>query len=270
MWINSSAVKCSLAALLWWLVTGCTSALGTGAKTIVEERYRPITIERQGSFFVGGKTIYTDLDLVRQGMKPVKEIPAINRYSHERAWTQFRIGPSFKVPFPRTQFPVEAFDQYAAQLVPAWRDPAETDRNVAALVALFDRIGPGILMTWSQSGLFGWRTAVQRSNLVKAIVSLEPSMISPGGSSAGLKPADLQVLGTIPILLQVGDFDSARIKSLASFANSIGQNVSVLVLPEEGISGNGHVVMIEKNNLQVADLIIQRVEKTVEGLKAEP
>jgi len=209
----------------------------------------------------------TDINLARQGLKPIADIPKINRYSHERAWTQFRIGPSLGVPFPSSQFPVEAFDQYAAQLIPAWRDPIETDRNVSALIALFDRIGPGILLTWSQSGLFGWMTAVQRPNLVKAIVALEPSMISPAGVATGLKPADLQALGTIPILLQVGDFDSRRITSLKKFAGSIGRNASVLALPEEGIFGNGHVVMIEKNNLQVADLIIERVEKMLPDLK---
>jgi hypothetical protein len=40
----------------------------------------------------------------------------------------------------------------------------------------------------------------------------------------------------------------------------------VLALKEEAIFGNGHVVMIEKNNLQVADLLIQRLASVVPGL----
>jgi pimeloyl-ACP methyl ester carboxylesterase len=207
----------------------------------------------------------TDTSLARQGTKPASAIPAMNRYSHERAWTQFRIGPSLGVAHPRSQFPVEAFNQYAAQLVPAWRDPTELERNVAGLTALIDRIGPAILLTWSQSGMFGLRTAVQRPNLVKAVISLEPSTISPEGVTPELTPANLKTLANTPILLQVGDYDAPRIASLKKFAASIGHQTSVLALTEEGIFGNGHVVMIEKNNLQVADLLIQRLERIVPG-----
>ena len=208
----------------------------------------------------------TDVSLVRQGAKQGRNNPLINRYSHERAWTQFRFGPKPVVLHPNSQFPAEAFDQYTAQLVPAWRDNAEIDRNIEGLVALLDRIGPAIVLTWSQSGLFGWRAALARPNLVKAIISCEPSMISPEGVSAGLKPTDLKALASVPIVIQVGDYDPPRLKSLKSFANSIGPNVSVLSLPDLGIYGNSHLVMIEKNNLQVADLFIQRLEKIVPGV----
>jgi len=208
----------------------------------------------------------TDVSLVRQGAKQGKDNPLINRYSHERAWTQFRFGSKPGVSHPNSQFPATAFEQYAAQLLPAWRDNIEIDRNIEALVALLDRIGPAIVLTWSQSGLFGWRVAVARPNLVKAIISCEPSMISPAGVSAGLTPANLKTLASVPILLQVGDYDPPRVKSLRSFADSIGPNASLMALPELGIFGNSHLVMIERNNLQVADLLIQRLEKMLPGL----
>src|SRR5206468_9612336 len=38
--------------------------------------------------------------------------------THERAWLNFRLGPSYPVPFPGLQFPVEAMEQYTMQLVP--------------------------------------------------------------------------------------------------------------------------------------------------------
>jgi len=91
----------------------------------------------------------TNIVLVRQGRAPITAIPSMNRYTYEAAWTQFRIGPSPGVPFANTQFPIEAFDQYTNQLVPAFRDAIEDDKNVAALVALLDRIGPAIVLTWS-------------------------------------------------------------------------------------------------------------------------
>jgi pimeloyl-ACP methyl ester carboxylesterase len=45
----------------------------------------------------------------------------------------------------------------------------------AAGAALLDRIGPAILITHSQGGLFGWLIADARPGLVKAIVALEPT-----------------------------------------------------------------------------------------------
>ncbi len=208
----------------------------------------------------------TDLNLAKQGTKTVSEIPAINRYSHERAWVQFRIGPSFGKPYPGSQFPVEAFAQYAAQLVPAWRDDMDTERNVTALVALLDHIGPAILLTWSQSGLFGWQATLKRPEYVKGIVAIEPSTISPDGVSPGLTPQNLKTLAGVPILIACGDYDPTLAASLRKFASSIGNRASVMVLPEEGQSGNGHVMMVEKNNREIADLIIQRLEKTVPGI----
>ena len=47
-----------------------------------------------------------------------------------------------------------------------------------ALVALLDKIGPAILVTHSQSGLFGW-LAGSRSPNVKGIISYEPGFVFP-------------------------------------------------------------------------------------------
>jgi pimeloyl-ACP methyl ester carboxylesterase len=198
----------------------------------------------------------TDIVLVRQGNAPDTAIPEMNRYTHELAWTQFRIGPEFRVPHPTTQFPVEAFEQYTSQLVPAFRAAVEDDKNVAALVALLDRIGPAIVLTWSQSGRFGVRAAVQRPDLVKALILLEPAAVSQEGEMTGVSQADLESISHIPILLQAGDFDPERLVRHRNFAERIGENATLLNLTELGIFGNGHVVMVERNNLQVADLLI--------------
>jgi pimeloyl-ACP methyl ester carboxylesterase len=199
-----------------------------------------------------------DIDSVALGLEPASAIPRINKYSQERAWTAFRIGPTFLVPYPGSRFPVEAFDQYSAQLVPAWRNPIETNRNVAAFVALFDRVGPAILVTWSQSGTFGWMTAIQRPDLVKAIVGLEPGL--PDLST----PGNLQVLATIPILWVIADHNQAGVdsaKAAAATLRAAGGKADVLALPEVGIFGNAHVMVIEKNNLEIADLIIERLQE---------
>jgi pimeloyl-ACP methyl ester carboxylesterase len=210
----------------------------------------------------------TDIVLVRQGNAPITAIPEMNRYTHELAWTQFRIGPAFGVPFPTSQFPVEAFEQYTNQLVPAFRAAIEDDKNVAALVALLDRIGPSIVLTWSQSGRFGVRAAVQRPELVKALILLEPAAVSADGVMTGVSPADLETISHIPVLLQAGDFDPQRLVRQRLFADNIGDNATLLNLTELGIFGNGHVVMVEKNNRQVADLIIGYLKDVLGGKQA--
>ena len=199
----------------------------------------------------------TDVVLARQGNAPITDIPEMNRYTHELAWTQFRIGPSPGVPFPTSQFPSEAYRQYVKQLVPAFREAIEDDKNVAALVALLDRIGPAIVLTWSQSGRFGVRAAVERPDLVKALILLEPAAVSDAGEMTGVTQSELNTISHIPVLLEAGDFDPPRLVRQANFCDNIGDNCTPLNLTEHGIFGNGHVVMVERNNLPVADLILE-------------
>jgi pimeloyl-ACP methyl ester carboxylesterase len=47
--------------------------------------------------------------------------------------------------------------------------------NLAAGVALIEKIGPSVLLTHSQSGSFGWLIANAKPELVKGIVAIEPN-----------------------------------------------------------------------------------------------
>jgi hypothetical protein len=211
----------------------------------------------------------TNVALAAQNNAPVSDIPPMNRYTHELAWTQFRIGPALGVQNPGGQFPVEAFEQYTSQLVPAFRDPIEDDKNVAALVALLDRIGESIVLTWSQSGRFGVRAAVQRPHLVKAhFAGTGRGLGSRGhdrgfasGSSFDLSHTD-SVAGR--------RLRSARLVRQRNFCDKVGGNCTLLNLTELGIFGNGHVVMVERNNEQVADLIIAFLRDSLRLKKNQP
>jgi pimeloyl-ACP methyl ester carboxylesterase len=196
---------------------------------------------------------------VKRGEADPATIPRINNYSWERAWEGFRIGPTFGTPYPNTQFPVPFFSKYVGNLVPAFRDPIETERNVAAYVALLDKIGPAILMPWSQSGPFVWQTVLRRSDKVKAVVTLEAAT-----------PTDLEAnLATyckVPILMVVGDFDperAAAAHAAEATLRAAGCTAKALVLPEVGIFGNSHVFVVERNNAQIADLIIKWLKRNV-------
>ena len=43
-----------------------------------------------------------------------------------------------------------------------------------------------------------------------------------------------------------------------------GVPVEFIRLQDRGIRGNGHMVMLEKNNLQVADFLLDWIAKTIE------
>ena len=89
----------------------------------------------------------------------------------EQEWFDtFRLGiwPNF---FPGVQFPrgAKALDQFFRQMTPNV-GPYYVDVNSRAVSALFDEIGPGILVTHSQSGGQGWVTAIRNPN-VRGIVA---------------------------------------------------------------------------------------------------
>jgi pimeloyl-ACP methyl ester carboxylesterase len=68
------------------------------------------------------------------------------------------------------------FDQFYASQFPSLSSfPKQQQLNTAAGVALFDKIGPAVLMIHSQSGTFIWPIVDARPNLVKAVIAVEPN-----------------------------------------------------------------------------------------------
>jgi pimeloyl-ACP methyl ester carboxylesterase len=81
-------------------------------------------------------------------------IPSLSLYPHEGAWVNFLFGPSYGTAWPDEQFPLEAQEQYYAQIVPnteATLDGGDAN-TIDALTALVDKIGPAVLLVHSQSG----------------------------------------------------------------------------------------------------------------------
>ena len=195
----------------------------------------------------------------------------------------FRIGawPDF---YPGVQFPRDeaSLDQFFRQMVPNV-GPIDLEVNAAAVSALFDKIGPGILVTHSHSGGMGWRTAIKNRN-VRAIVSFEPGsnfafpegevpepINYTGGSIRGVSVSldEFKALTRIPILIYYGDFipnepsanpGQDQWRANLAFArlwrdtvNRHGGDVTLIHLPEVGIPGNTHFPMSDLNNVEVAD-----------------
>jgi hypothetical protein len=158
----------------------------------------------------------------------------------------------------------------------------------SALAALFERIGPAILVTHSQGGVFSWPARIKSDN-VKAIINYEPGgFVFPdndfpppvplyGGAvrSPGTRVplADFQKLTEIPIQIVWGDnippaaqpsatlefFRSSVVLSreIVAAINRRGGDASLLNLPEIGVTGNTHFTFGDLNNVQVADLLSQ-------------
>jgi len=199
------------------------------------------------------------INAVKLGRAPISELPAINRYPFESSWVTFRWGPRYGEPFPDTQFPTEAADNYYPQTVSTYRDPEETRNSVAAFAALLDKVGPSIIQTWSSSGLLGYLTAIERPELVKGILAVETSV-----DAFGNIPQDkLAILARTPILIVIGDRAQDRVDASRAFEKkmkAIGGDVTIDVLPEAGIKGNGHTLILEKNNKQIMFRMIAWLE----------
>jgi pimeloyl-ACP methyl ester carboxylesterase len=203
------------------------------------------------------------INAVKLGLAPTTQLPAINRYAAESSWVTFRWGPKYGEPYPNTQFPIDAADKYFPQTVSTYRDSQETLKSVAAFTALIDKVPePVILQTWSSSGLLGYLTAAERPDRVKAILAIETSVTA----FDAIPPAGRQKLAAIPILIVIGDHAQDRVDASRKFQKdmaAIGGRVTVDVLPEAGIYGNGHTMMLEKNNKQIMHRMIAWLEGTV-------
>jgi pimeloyl-ACP methyl ester carboxylesterase len=189
-------------------------------------------------------------------------IPSFTEFTNEQAWTVFRFGPTPFTPYEDTRFPIKAQDEYFAQMVPNTETSyAEGGQNtVTALAALLDQIGPAVVLVHSQSGAYGISTAVVRPDLVKAVVSVEPR-------SCAVSDENVQaVFARVPLLTMFGDFfggdmadwpgrmaecvsTAARIKAARGMAENI-------YLPDRGIRGNSHMLMMDLNNQELADIIL--------------
>jgi pimeloyl-ACP methyl ester carboxylesterase len=170
---------------------------------------------------------------------------------------------------------------------------------------LLDKIGPAIIMTHSAGGPFGWLVAEIRPNLVKGIVAIEgggqpfgggnvwgmssiPVAYDPVVSDASeikTKRVDSGEPGVNAYLLQ--EEPARKLKNLqnipivivtaeASFASpgnpggvayfkQAGCKAEELRLTGLGIHGNGHMMMVEKNNREVLKPILAWIDKNVNG-----
>jgi pimeloyl-ACP methyl ester carboxylesterase len=186
----------------------------------------------------------------------------------------------------------------AAQAIahPVWRERG---------AMLLDKIGPAIIVTHSAGGPFGWLVAEARPNLVKGIIAIEgggqpfaganiwgmstiPVTYDPpvldsselktimvASPEAGVADYKLQAeparklvnLQGIPIVMVTseGSFASPGNPGAVAFFKQAGCVAEELRLAAHGVHGNGHLMMVEKNNRAVLEPILDWMAKNVEN-----
>jgi pimeloyl-ACP methyl ester carboxylesterase len=211
-------------------------------------------------------------------------------------WNAFRLGiwdpPKSADFFPNVQFPKdrESIGQFMRWQTPDTGINSPIDANPwdsmsDEVAKLFERIGPGILITHSASGSMGWMAVIKAPELVKGIVAYEPGGFSFPDSE---HPADLtssndmasnfaqprmipindfKKLTRMPIMIVYGDniisssqftiefwrLSLLRAKQFVEAVNHHGGDAQLVVLPEIGINGNTHFPFADLNNVEIAD-----------------
>lgn len=232
--------------------------------------------------------------------------------SEAGVWDAFRNGiwelPGKPGLWRDTQFPTSgaAIDQFFRQQTPSTGDEPETAQYRAQMgetfAKLFDRIGDGILLTHSNSGQYGWETAMTTPK-VKAVVAFEPGAcafpnemppadVPVGNRLAGERLVPRMVpmarwarLTKVPILIVFGDHIAdepsrifnvdvwriarARARQFVELINAQGGDATLIELPKLGIRGNTHAAFADRNNLEVLDIMCRWLqEKKLDGYEA--
>lgn len=193
--------------------------------------------------------------------------PLIIRISDENVAVNFRIRDSAGNAMAESKFPLKALDEFSRQSIPftAGTVPAPNP-NFSNLANLAAQLKQTVVVSHSQSGSFPIHAALFNPEGIKAII-----MVEPGGTGAGFTDEQINKIKNIPVLLVYGDnldidtgvpghsWKSAYegwngfIKRL----QAVGGIAHTMFLPDLGIKGNSHMLMMDTNNLQIADMILE-------------
>ncbi len=227
------------------------------------------------------------LDQPRRGDAGRSTVPAaVAATTDDQVWFgMFRLGvwPDY---FPGVQVSRDpaALDQFFRSMTPN-TGPFDAEVNARAVAALFEKTGPGVLVTHSQGGGPGWLTVMKSPN-VRAVASYEPGsgFVFPAGEvpapmpsltgpleATAVPPEQFAALTKIPIVIYFGDNiptepstnpgqDNWRVRlAMARLwrdaVNRHGGDVTVVHLPELGVRGNTHFPFSDTNNVEIANLL---------------
>jgi pimeloyl-ACP methyl ester carboxylesterase len=225
-------------------------------------------------FLHAGHDVYVS-DAVERGRSSWARYPEIFRSepvfrAKKEGWELFRIGPAGsyadaaaqRQAWPGTLFPVEAYDQFTKQSVPRWLTNDEATQR--AYDAYVDKVCPCVILVHSQGGAFAFNAALRAPDKIKAIVAVETS------GTPDLDKTDYTRLRNTPIVWvwgdHLGDYPfwgtlRQRQETFRSRVLAAGGTADLIDLPQAGIRGNTHMVMMDRNSDEVAVLIQRWLEQ---------
>jgi len=174
-------------------------------------------------------------------------------------------GPEVGDPYEDVRYPVESVDQLVASF-PAYVSTSgggggsrfASPQETAALEALFNRIGPSVLLVHSAGG-----GSDSRSHRL-----CQTSLNGSSQSSRSVRRLTRQPWRRWVVMLRLlgvyGDYVDEReqtgrkeaTQTTAELAGEASPASTLLSLPDEGISGNTHLMMQDDNNGEIADRIL--------------
>ena len=210
-------------------------------------------------------------DAVERGRASWAKFPDVNPtppifHSYESRWLNLKMGAVYPEPYEGQRFPVQYYDQLMMQGVPRWMTSDEwTQAAYGQYLERLQKTLPGvILMAHSQGCTFALNAARKYPDFVKALVLVECASLPDSG-------ADIAFLQNIPQLYVYGDFmepDQEPVHSWVAHVRgnapawrsrleALGADYTWMSLPELGIRGNSHMLMMDDNSADIAELIHQ-------------
>ncbi len=214
-------------------------------------------------------------DQVHEGTLANARMPGILDATHQFAWTVFRFGPKFGEGFADEQFPLEAVEELYKQMIPDLNStlPQNLNPTLTQMAALGVKLKGAVLVGHSESGFFPEQAALVDPTGIKGIISIEMPC------NTALSAMQLSILAKIPTLIMFGDH-LADVKAPFSWMDAYtgcntfvaqlkkaGGDAEMMYLPARGIKGNSHMLMQDRNNKQLADLLIAWIDGHVEKKK---
>lgn len=217
-------------------------------------------------------------DGVERGRSSWAQFPEINDgppmfMSYDERWTTYRLGPKAGVSFEGSRFDESKYDQFMKQHVPRWT--SSNDMAQKAYDKYFGSLTDGfILLAHSQGGFFSLNSVLTCPENVKGIILVESS------STLDVDKVDVSCLKDVPFLFVYGDFlkkehqiddfvwtgqfaYDGTMRRLHEKILDLDGDSTWLDLPEHGIYGNTHALMLEDNSQQIADIICDWIKAHV-------
>lgn len=227
-------------------------------------------------FLRRGYSVYI-ADTAQAGRAPWARFPEINAEepsfrTAEFLWEVFRIGHagSFSAsggpePYGDTRFPVAAFREFAKQAAPRFRVPHDEERK--GYDELLVKVCPCVVLAHSAAGPPVLEAVLARPQLVAGVVLIEPSGApAPSEATRGTAVPHLFLWGDHLDLSQAGGSWAKQYFAAQRYHDALraaGGQSTWSYLPDRGIRGNSHMLMMDNNSADIAELIHQWIRSKV-------